>query len=91
MFWMVVDLFKKYFNPVSFRSSIAPLELYDYLNEHKSKTGFPFNSPLDFVYVLLHLVNKELAKINKKSKAQKKIKKSPQFLPKVTNHARLIP
>lgn len=68
---MLSELFKKYFNPRSFRSSIAPLELYDYLNEKRHKTGFPFQTPLEFVFMCVHLVQRELAK--KRRRHQKRL------------------
>jgi hypothetical protein len=80
VFWMIIQLFKNYFNPVSFRSSIAPLQFYDYLNEHKGKTGFPFKSPLDFIYMCIHLMTRELAKMESRfmKKVKKKMKKQDE-------------
>lgn len=71
LYYLIVNIFKKYNNEQSFKSNLSAWELYDYLNENSSNLGFPWNSPLNFIFLLIDKIIFELKKMIKKSQKNK--------------------
>ena len=72
---IIGELFKRYYNPRSFKSSLAAWQLYNFLIADKDKFGFPYESPLQFIFVVVDRVIAELRRKLKKNSKKKKPKK----------------